>query len=331
MSSTSCTSALAESGCRAEGWLYAGVEIGGTKLQVGVGRADGQLLRSWRCDARPSGGAAAIREDIFRLLDGALDEVASGAGVAMRGIGVGFGGPVDAAGGRTVIRHQVAGWEDYPLAEELSRRYGLAVRVENDASTAGLAEARCGAGRGARRVFYVTVGSGIGGGWVIDGRIDGGQGLGSAEIGHTVQLDEAGELRRLEDLASGWAIQEWARRRLGEPEGEALRAELRGDETRLTTRLLAERAGRGDALATAALGRGAWFLGIALANVISLLDPEVIVIGGGVGQAGWPFFDPLRATVARHAFHLYRHHFRLVPAALGESVVLVGALLVAAG
>jgi glucokinase len=164
------------------------------------------------------------------------------------------------------------------------RKFGLPAFVENDQNCAAMAEATVGAGRGFSRVFYVTVGTGIGGGLVMDGKLYNGR-YGAAEIGHTWVGD-----RRLETVASGLAIE-------------------RGVST------------------VAKSGR---YLGVALANAIALINPDIVIVGGGVSLAGERFFRPLRATVRRRVFPVFRNNYQIVPPALGENVVVVGAALLAA-
>src|SRR5579884_2668155 len=163
--------------------MFLGIEIGGTKLQLGLGRGDGQLAALWRGTVDPARGADGIRRQITL----AVDDLLQRAGLTrdrLRGIGVGFGGPVD-DNTRTVIKsHQIAGWDNFPLADWLGEMLDLPAVLGNDADVAGLAEALFGAGKGYSPVFYITIGSGIGGGLIVDGQILRGTGRGAAEIGH---------------------------------------------------------------------------------------------------------------------------------------------------
>ena len=165
--------------------LYLGIEIGGTKLQVAVGDGQGRVVEIRQRPARAEEGAPAIRKDILELIQQVQPSQ------RCRAIGVGFGGPVNWRIGAVARSHQVAGWEGFPIAQWLNEQTGLPVVVENDANAAALAEALLGAGRGADPVFYVTLGSGVGGGLVTQGRIYHGALPGEAEIGH-VRLDREG-------------------------------------------------------------------------------------------------------------------------------------------
>src|SRR5437870_2956083 len=170
--------------------MFLGIEIGGTKLQLGVGPGDGTIVALERLPVDAQRGAAAIREQILRSAPALIAR----AGLATETIGgaaIGFGGPVDTDSGTVAKSHQAGGWESFPLAAWLERELGWRAVLANDADAAGLAEARFGAGRGYSPIFYITIGSGIGGGLIIDGQIYRGAAAGAAEIGH-LWIPEAG-------------------------------------------------------------------------------------------------------------------------------------------
>lgn len=274
--------------------LYLGVEIGGTKLQLGVADARGRLIALVRRRVNRAAGAAGIRRQILTLAPPLLQRY------RVRAIGVGFGGPYDNERQRAVTSHQIAGWDNFPVQQWFVRQFGLPAAVDNDQNCAALAEARCGAGRGRRRVFYVTVGTGIGGGLVLDGKLYNGR-RGAAEIGHMtlpVPLPAAGrgaarprmKFVTVESVAAGLAIE-------------------RGVST------------------VAQAGR---YVGWAVANAIALINPDIVIIGGGVARAGRRFWQPLRRMVERLVFHAFRGNAPLVQPALGQAVVVVGAALLAA-
>ncbi len=314
--------------------MYLGIEIGGTKLQLGVGPGDGTLAGMWRAPVDVSAGADGIR----RQIEQAVPELLAAAGVArerLRGVGIGFGGPVDDAT-RTVIKsHQIAGWDNFPLADWIGSFLGLPAALGNDADVAGLAEALFGAGKGLSPIFYVTIGSGIGGGLVVNGEIYRGIGRGAAEIGHLRMVVETENGIRhclLEEIASGWAIQDWARREAARIPSDHLLLQLAGGKLEeLKAHHVAEAARRGDQLACYVLYRAWEQLARALCHVIALLCPRRIVIGGGVSLMGEEvLFEPLRKLVAERVFRPFADSFEVVPAALGEEVVVHGALALAA-
>ncbi len=164
-------------------WLL-GIEIGGTKLQLGLGRGDGVIVALERRTVNPAQGAEGIRTQIKDALRVLLEANSDKLGLP-QSVGIGFGGPVDAARGVVVTSHQVNGWDAFPLASWVRETLNIpSVSLQNDADTAALGEARFGAGVGFSPVLYVTIGSGIGGGLIVDGSIYRGNGAGAVEIGH---------------------------------------------------------------------------------------------------------------------------------------------------
>jgi len=312
--------------------LRVGLEIGGTKLQAALGTAEGEVLHVERGAAPAAGGAEAIMAwfegPVARLLDRAKAE-----GKAVTGFGVGFGGPVDSSAGTVLVSHQVGGWEGFPLEHWFEERFGVPTMIANDSNAAGWAEYCRGAGQGTRHFCYMNIGSGIGGALVIDGQLHNGQGFGAGEIGHTYVPDwtagKAGNADKLENLCSGWSIEKRLRA-AAQLSGQTPLARLcEGDPQRITTPLLAEAARQGDATALRAIEEVAASVGIALSNVITLFHPERIALGGGVSLMGDLLLDPVRRHVAALVFGPFRNRYEIVPCALGESVVIVGALLLA--
>jgi glucokinase len=321
----------------ADVWLL-GIEIGGTKLQLGLGRADGSLRAIERLRVDPARGASAILDQILAAFH-ALLERSGLAPDAIQGVGVGFGGPVDVAGGRVQTSYQVAGWTSFPLVPWLREHLGIAAAVvHNDADTAGLAEARFGAGIGCSPLLYLTIGSGIGGALIIDGQIYRGAGLGAAEIGHMEIPDMArpdAPFLQLEQIASGWGIARQAREqaeRILEQGGSdwIVLQRAKGDPRSITAELVAQAAREGDEWAERILERSRQALAFALRQAIVLLAPQRIILGGGVsliGETLW--FEPVRRLVDASVFASFRRSYDIVPAALGEEVVVHGALALA--
>lgn len=184
-------------------------------------------------------------------------------------------------------------------------------------------------------MLYVTVGTGIGGGLIVDGSIYRGCGLGAAEIGHLrpgLEANAPGIC--VESKAAGWGIEAVARARVStcadQPDAADLRERSSGDIEQLTTRIIADAANAGNRLACEVLAQAADYLGWAIAQTITLMAPEVVVVGGGVSLIGNAlFFEPLREVVARYVFPPFAEAYRIEPAACGEEVVVHGALLVA--
>jgi glucokinase len=294
--------------------MYLGIEIGGTKLQLGVGPDDGRLRGLWRGAVDVAAGPEGIR----RQVRAAVPELLGRSGVErsqLQGVGIGFGGPVDDATHTVIRSHQIAGWDNFPLADWVADVVGLPAVLGNDADVAGLAEALHGAGQGLSPIFYITLGSGIGGGLVIDGEVYRGCGRGAAEVGHLLVRAGPGGGQPLEQVASGWAIGEQATARFNR---------------RVTADSVALMAQQGDPNAVSVLQDAREALAEAILHVIALLCPRRIVIGGGVSLMGEKvLFEPLRRLVAERVFEPFAGLTDVVPAALGEEVVVHGAVALA--
>lgn len=310
--------------------MYLGIEIGGTKLQLGVGHGDGgPLVELRRLDVDPRRGAAGLRQDIERVGKSLL------ASHAVTAAGVGFGGPIDTVHGRTIKSHHIEGWNGFPLVDWCRQTLGLPTVLANDADTAGLAEARFGAGRGHRIVFYITVGTGIGGAMVVDRQIYQGGGGIASEMGHLRPGPQAqGSDQILEATSAGWGITSTMHQRLAQnpesPEATDLRRRCQGDFQRLTTKLIGQAAQEGNALALDVLDGACRTLGWAIAQMITLVAPNVVVIGGGVSLVGQKlFFEPVGRYVQQYVFPPLKDAYQIVPAALSEEVVIHGALALA--
>ncbi len=300
---------------------FLGIEIGGTKLQLVAGDADARITARRRITVDKARGGAGIREQIAAALPKLMDLAKPAA------IGVGFGGPVDSATGQICCSHQIEGWSEFPLGEWLRGLTGLPVTVDNDANTAALGEALRGAGVGSNPVFYVTLGSGVGGGLVVAGRIYHGAKPGEAEIGH-VRLDKSGVT--IEQRCAGWAVDRKIREAC-QREPRSPLAQLTADADHGEARALAPALAQGDALARRILDEVADDLAFGLSHVTQLMHPEVIVLGGGLSLVG----EPLRAAVAsalkRYVMEAFAPGPRVALAGLGEDAVPTGALLLAQG
>ncbi|MDB6058088.1 MAG: glucokinase [Verrucomicrobiales bacterium] len=249
-----------------------GIEIGGTKLQIVASDESGNISERLRFSVLPSSGGAGIREQIRASLPDLIKKTNA------RAIGVGFGGPVDWTTGHICCSHQIEGWSEFPLQSWLTEISGVPVRVDNDANVAALGEALNGAGRDHKLVFYVTLGSGVGGGIVIEGKIFHGAKPGESEIGH-VRLDKSGTT--VESRCSGWAVDKKLR--------EAGLAYTNGGEAKLLNQLVAA----GNEHARRILNETSDDLAFALSHVVHLFHPEIVVLGGGLSLLG----EPLRAAV----------------------------------
>lgn len=314
-----------------EGAYVAAIEIGGTKLQLAIARAGHpeHLEAVWRTQIRREEGAAGI---LARIEEGFAELAAR---YSWGAIGIGFGGPIHTRTGRTTTSHQVQGWDDFDLAGWCRERWPVPLAVDNDCNACALAEALLGAGRGGQRVFYATVGTGIGGGFVVKGAIDGGDRPAVAEIGHLRPgLEATDPARTVESLASGLGMEQTLARRMAAiPESKRpeavtqLLALCDNDIRHLNARVIAEAARSGNAWALETLEQAARVLGWALAQTTTLLAPDRIVLGGGVTSIGPSFLDPVARWWQTYLFPPLAGSCQLVASSLGDTVVLHGALL----
>jgi glucokinase len=304
-----------------------GLDIGGTKVLAVVLDEDRTVRRVLR---KPS----PVRE--FEALVGVCAELVAEVSLPGAPVGVGVAGLVD-RNGRLTYAPNIPGVREAPLRDALIAATGQAVVVDNDANVAALAETTFGAAVGARNALVVTLGTGIGGGIIADGKVyRGGNGL-AGEIGHvTVERDgprcACGELGHWEAIASGNALGRMARDLASSGRGAAILDAAGGDIRAISGEEVAIAAARGDAEAATLLERYADNVALGLANLANTLDPERIVISGGVVEMGLLLFEPLLEAFARRLEGTeHRPHIPVVPAALGERAGAVGAALLARG
>ncbi len=326
--------------------MILGIEIGGTKLQLGVGRGEQAEFEAFvRRDVFPEHGAQGILSQIRECTIKLKQQY------DIQTVGIGFGGPVDGENGCVTTSHQIEGWRNFPISSWVCDQLQLPAVLGNDCDCAALAEAQYGAGKGFRTVYYMTVGTGVGGGLVIDGRIHGTDRPAAAEIGHLRPglLAEDSHVT-VESIASGWGIAATARACL---EGEAERIQDRllphgrprlcaedqadllnrcGQEPdALTTLMISQAAADGNKSAQAILKTSTDVLGWGVAQVMALVDPDIVVVGGGVSLMGEDlFYGPLREAVARYLFPPIGDSWQVVAPGLDEEVVVHGAVALAA-
>ena len=300
---------------------FLAIEIGGSKLQIFTGDERANILERRRFTVDATDGGAGIRRQIAAALQEILPELKPAA------IGVGFGGPVDGRTGQVCCSHQVAGWHNFALGGWLHELTALPVFVENDSNAAALAEAARGAGHGHNPVFYFNLGSGVGGGLVVDGKIYHGAKPGEAEFGH-LRLTRDGVT--VEDRCSGWAVDEKIRATLGAAPGGLL-ARLCGEAPGGESRQLAAALAQHDPAADQILLELAEDLGFALSHVVHLFHPEIIVLGGGLSLVGEPLREAVEQALGGFVMEAFAPGPRVVLAGLGEDAVPVGALLLAQG
>ena len=296
---------------------YLAIEIGGTKQQAAVGTAEGVILERRQAKLAENTNAAGI----LRWIQTVGEELRQSWDI--RGVGVGFGGPIDAATGVAVQSMQVEGWEKFPLLAWFRETFRLPAAVRNDTLTGGLGELYCGAGRGSRRLFYTNIGTGIGGGLYWPG------GFGAGSLGYAWVPDwtaeEPGAATRLEYLCAGPFIE----KRLNTPGYVPADSALAALPGRRTCADLGRCAGEGDPFCCRELDRVAKTFSLGLADVLALAFPERIVVGGGVAKMGEVLFSRLRRFTEESAFVADVGRFQILPSQLMDDAVLVGALLLA--
>ena len=313
------------------GALTLGVDIGGTKIAAGLVNAKGEILFQTRVPMRAREDAASGFACVENAIQSVFDERPD-ASKGLAGIGICAPGPLDPRTGVVLNPPNVTCWRNFPLAAEVERAFGVCARIDNDANAAGLAEAIWGAGVGYRNVFYATLGTGIGAGIVFDQRIYHGRTGGAAEGGH-VSIDYrgpycgCGKRGCIEALCSGPAIARRARERIRQAGGSAsqMQAICGGDLNRITTEIIEQAYREGDTLARAVLEETADFLTVWLGNVIDLLEPDVIVIGGGLARLMSEFFGHIQRELPRWAVIQRCTEIPLLQAKYGSDAGIAGA------
>lgn len=307
---------------------FAGIDLGGTKIATAIVDSALNTMGKITVPTLPEEGADAV---IARMARSVVD-VAAGAGLPVQsiaGVCIGSPGPLDQVAG-VVVDAPNLGWKDVPVAARIRSSLSVPVTLENDANVAALAENRLGAGKGTRNMMYVTVSTGIGSGLILEGKLYRGASGAAGEFGHITVLPDGplcgcGNRGCLEALASGTAIGKRGREAAQRPAGAGILSAASGKLCDINSHVVAGAADAGDPTALAIM-RGAFeYLGTATANVVNLLNLEMVVIGGGVAQVGDILFDTIRQTVALRAFPFMASRCSIVPASLGTDAGVLGA------
>jgi len=296
--------------------MIGAVDIGGTKIAVGAVEENGKVLARAQTPtdgSRYSNGLQAIIE--------MLHQVEMDVRTKISGIGIGSTGPVDPIRGEFGDVDFLPGWRGKNLVSDLAQRFSVRVAMENDGDAAALAEAGWGAGRDRSRLIYVTVGTGIGGGIILDGKLYRGVDGAHPEIGHHV-VDPSGPVCSCgfrgcwESLAAGPAMVAWIERHA--PPGYLHRQGI-------TAKRICELAQQGDALAEQAVEHEAFYLGLGLANLINMFTPDTIVLSGSVMKSAALFMDRIRGVIGRGCRFVPAEKTELTLASLGDDTNLIGA------
>lgn len=306
-----------------------GVDLGGTNMRAALTDREGCIRREARrlalSEQAPEATLASIRDAVAEVME---EQGAAPAQVV--GIGIGLPGIMDDERGVVFWSPNFSRWEDVPVAQAVGGPIGLPVALLNDAKCAALGELGFGAGRGARHMVMITVGTGIGGAFVVDGQLLLGPNGSIGEVGHQT-IDPDGPLCGCgnhgcwERFCGRDAIVDRTARLLQRGRASALLEKVKrpGD---VTPALVAQAAAAGDPVALEVMEETGFYLGIGVANLINILNPEVFVIGGGIAQAGELLLGPVRRTVQARAVALQAKTARIVPAELGDNAGVMGAV-----
>jgi len=309
--------------------LTIGLDLGGTKIAAALVGPEGEILAEDRWPTVPERGPEAVSDDIADL----VRKVAGDRWGEVSAVGLGAPGPLNIKLG-LIYNAPNLGWFDVPITRMLEKRLQLPLFLENDANAAGFGEWAVGAGRGTQDLVYLTISTGIGGGIVIGGRVYHGRNDSAGEVGHMTILPNGprcgcGRLGCWEALCSGTGIANNMIHRLREGAPSTVWAMAGGDCAKVTSAMVAQAAREGDAEAEAAMEQAVFYLAVGITNLVHILNPEMVVLGGGVTNLGDQLFVPLRALVKERAYPNMVKDLPIVPAQLGDKVGVLGAAMVA--
>ncbi len=308
---------------------FLGIDLGGTKIGTGLVNCAGVVAAE---DYRPTEVLQGQEAVIARMIAAAREVIArSGLSHAqIAAVGIGAPGPMNIPEGVLLEPPNLPGWRNVPIRQLIRDALDLPTFLENDANAAGIGEYLYGAGRGTRHMIYVTVSTGIGGGLILDGKIYHGTIGGAGEIGHMTILPNGphcgcGNRGCLEALASGTAIAREAQELINRGVSTCLVEITYGRSFSVTAKDVVEAMRRGDTYAREIIERAMYYLGLGMANLVNLFNPQMIVIGGGLANIGDALLDPVIRGIEVHAFPSARQYVQVCLAELGERVGIVGA------
>jgi glucokinase len=305
-----------------------GVDIGGTNVKLGLVDRRGRILAKDSFETKYFSGKKKLLAALIARLQ-KLKRRALRNHWRVEGIGIGAPGPIDVDKGFVYFFPNIPGWKNTALKKIVQLRLGLATFVDNDANAMALAEYRFGAGRGAKNIIALTLGTGVGGGMILDGRLFHGPAYSAAEIGHLIINEDGprcscGNRGCLEAyVGNGYFIQA-LQRQLKKTRWSLLKKWIREGRP-LTPELAAKAAKKNDALSKRMWRETGAHLGTALAGLANILNPERIIIGGGIARSGELIFRPIRESLKKKAFPIAARSVKVLPAKLGVDSGLIGA------
>ena len=306
----------------------AAVDFGGTNIRTAIVHGDGSIHGSNFERTEGTQGPESVLRRVGDSIQSSLDKVGTQAG-ELAAIGVAAPGPLDFRRGIVLEAPNIPGFENVDVAGPLARRFGAPAFLGNDANLAALAEHEHGAGRGVGNMVYVTVSTGVGGGVLVNGELLLGATGNAGEVGHmTVDLHgerhNCGNIGCVEGLAAGGGMADYARRQVEAGRSSSL-GEILVKNGSLSGKDVVDAASAGDPLGQETLRRGVEALAAGFVSFIHVLNPELIVVGGGVTRAGDMLFEPLRRIVFERLMPGFGENLRIVPWTLGENVGILGA------
>ena len=301
-----------------------GIDIGGTKLAAVVADKDGNILHKVRKPTESQRGPQHAVQLILSMVDEVLD-LATLRREDISGIGVSCGGPLDTKTGIIYSPPNLPGWDALPLKDLIESKFHIPTIIENDANASALAEARFGGGRGYDYVLYMTMSTGIGGGIVANGEIYHGANDSAGEVGHQILLPDGplcgcGKYGCLEALCSGPSIARRAQEAVADQPHTRILALADGQVDRVRSEHVLQAARAGDALAVALVEETAYYMGWGIANLVNILNPQIVLLGTIAVAAGDLLLYPIRRTVTEMAMQRPLETVKIMPAELGDSI-----------
>lgn len=300
------------------------MDLGGTKISCALSDLDGKIINQYTLPTLSQEGEAAV---LTRIING-ISKVIVNSKVnkdQIKAIGIGSPGPLDSKKGMIISTPNLP-FKNFKLVEPIENKFGIKTYLDNDANVAAIGEFLFGAGKGTENMVFVTVSTGVGGGAIINGKIYRGNTNNALEIGHTTLVEDGprcncGNYGCTEALASGTAIAKRAKEALE----TGVETSLRNYEN-VTSYEVFQEAKKGDKVASDILNKCLNYLGICIANIVATLDPEMVVIGGGVSKGGNIVFEKVREVVNTRCFDSMAASCKIVPAGLGTDAGVIGAV-----
>ena len=309
------------------------IDLGGTKIIAAIISNEGQVMAREYCLTLADEGPQPVIKRILSAIDHILRQINIDLS-QLYGINIAAAGAIDFDKGLVTSSPHLPGWHDIPLRDIVREKHKVNTFLINDANAAALGEHHFGAGQGVNNLIYLTLSTGIGGGIIINGRLYSGASGSAGEIGHmTIDANgprcDCGNTGCLEALVSGTAIAKEAIRRISQGERSSLTEIVGGKIENITAEKVSIAAQGGDSLASEVILRAATYLGVGIANLVNIFNPEMIIIGGGMAKMGDLLLNPAKQVVRERAYQLPAQAVQIVPAQLGDDAGVLGAAVFA--